>query len=600
MTYPEAMRRLGWFIAALAACGGGGAAGAGDAATDLADGADEERDGASDAPVQAPDAVPQHPLFLAWRASPATHPNIPDVSWAGYRYGEAPLPDGAGWSVIDPTAPPYGATPDDDVDDAPALQAALDAADGTGTIVALPAGTFRIATPLTIRRDQTLLRGAGRGATRLLITRTLADALGPRENSAGQSEYSFTGGFVWVTPVPGLGASWRSTGAPIAVAPALRGARTLTLTEAPPSWLVPGATVLLRQRGEGDPATAERGTLSVHLSGDGDWARDFQADPDDENRNLSSTELLWPVEIDGVAGLTVTLHQPLRFDLRAVWAPELVQLQDVVVGSGVEHLTIETARTTVYPRFDGTVHNHEPGWNGVFFSNAIHGVARDLAILGTDGLALGMRSAKNVTVTGVAIDAPPAHPELAPQHHAFLTAQYSHDNLIEDFTIASIPMHGVNVEGHASGNVWSRGTMNGNFDSHKRLPFENVRTEITIHVDGVYGGSAQQGPLMGARFVHWNIVVTGGFVSGPPTFRGDEATGAGNMAYMIGAPSMMPLGAIVDVRGIDVPQVPYSGQAPRVDYDAIAPSGCVVDVGGTSALPPGNLFEAQRAARLGR
>ncbi len=48
----------------------------------------------------------------------------------------------------------------------------------------------------------------------------------------------------------------------------------------------------------------------------------------------------------------------------------------------------------------------------------------------------------------------------------------------------------------------------GTFDSHRGMPFANVRTDITVNNDGVHGGDASAGPLFGARFTHWNIRVT--------------------------------------------------------------------------------------------
>lgn len=50
----------------------------------------------------------------------------------------------------------------------------------------------------------------------------------------------------------------------------------------------------------------------------------------------------------------------------------------------------------------------------------------------------------------------------------------------------------------------------GTFDSHRGMPFANVRTDITVNNNGRHGGDASAGPLFGARFTHWNIRVTNG------------------------------------------------------------------------------------------
>ena len=99
-----------------------------------------------------------------------------DFSFAGYRAGEAPLPELAQAPSLDASAPPYGADPSGAADSAPAIQAALDdlAAAGGG-VCFLPAGTYRLRFPegasqaLWIRGSGVVLRGAGPAATRLFL-----------------------------------------------------------------------------------------------------------------------------------------------------------------------------------------------------------------------------------------------------------------------------------------------------------------------------------------------------------------------------------------------------------------------------------------------
>src|SRR5690606_21965304 len=98
---------------------------------------------------------------------------LPDVSYAGYRYGQEP-PANVPGPVVDVTDPPYGADPSGEEDATAAIQRALDdvGAAGGGT-VHLPAGTYRVEPPddsravLHIGYDGVLLRGAGAAATRL-------------------------------------------------------------------------------------------------------------------------------------------------------------------------------------------------------------------------------------------------------------------------------------------------------------------------------------------------------------------------------------------------------------------------------------------------
>ncbi|MBC8009630.1 MAG: hypothetical protein H7067_06000 [Burkholderiales bacterium] len=129
------------------------------------------------------------PLAATWRselypvdgydssaANLETDKVIQDFSYAGYRAGEAPIPDVAG-PVIDGTAAPYGADPMGVRDATAAIQAALDAAGHAGGgVVYLPAGTYRISVSkdaqqaLLLEHPNVVLRGAGRDRTFLVNT----------------------------------------------------------------------------------------------------------------------------------------------------------------------------------------------------------------------------------------------------------------------------------------------------------------------------------------------------------------------------------------------------------------------------------------------
>ena len=99
---------------------------------------------------------------------------LQDFSYAGYRRGEAPIPDLAG-PVFDVTAAPYSADPTGASDSTAAIQAAIDAAGAAGGgVVFLPAGTYRLSVPadrteaLLLEKPGVVLRGAGRDRTFLL------------------------------------------------------------------------------------------------------------------------------------------------------------------------------------------------------------------------------------------------------------------------------------------------------------------------------------------------------------------------------------------------------------------------------------------------
>ena len=95
----------------------------------------------------------------------------------------------------------------------------------------------------------------------------------------------------------------------------------------------------------------------------------------------------------------------------------------------------------------------------------------------------------------------------------------------------------------------------GTFDMHRGMQFDLIRTQIDINNDGKSGGDLDAGPMQGRRVVHWNIKLRG---------KND----------LVNQPELMPEGALVGIQ---------SDGAGFVKEPA-----------------PENLYEAQRARRLGK
>ncbi len=517
-----------------------------------------------------------HPLWLTYRASPDTCTNLPNCSYAGYQCGELPLPEPP-TNVINVKAPPFNAVGDGAADDTAAIRAALAAVGPGGATVFFPEGVYNCSGVLFVHADRTVLRGQNRSNTVLRFTRSLTT--GYAANTSGDSSrWSWTGGMIMFCPqskntyLPStndIGATWNDSWT---VGPQLttisgsypRGSRVLTVANA--SALSPGQLVFIRMDNAADLS------LLKHYCGDGEWAQNFDWSASNSAAVLPSNRSVvdWPVEILAVSNNLITLRQPLRMDLRAAWNPRIRSAGALLRECGLENLTIHLARD--YQYIYALHHNKEPGWNGPWFNNAIHCYVRGVTVVDADNGFL-VSAAKNITFTDIRLDY--SSPERRAHHHGTVARAGTHDCLWERFYIASEPRHGIEVESFSSGNVWSRGIMDfGTFDSHKMLPYECLRTEITVRNTGTAGGSADGGPRMGARFAHWNVTVTT------------------NRNHMIGEADLMPRGAIVGVRGctINSPVHPAYGD-----------SGCVVDLSGPSGQSPvpANLFEAQRALRLG-
>jgi hypothetical protein len=453
-------------------------------------------------------------LINAWAVSPASHPLLGDWRRAGYRRGSLNPPAAAGCVI---SASDIGIRPNEGLEASRALQEALDdlGARGGG-VLTLDEGRYVLDNPLFIHDPHVVLRGAGADETTLFFTRPLAHGLEEViEPDSGQSAWSWTGGQVFFIARERLAMSqtvnWNIRaategwlpGPPEAdVAPASRGTEVLLVSDT--STMTPGAMMLLEVDNLHDRRLLREIAGDIAGAQHYDWAT--------RAARIAAPVLLadyatwrWPVVVTQVLSpRAVRIEQPLRLTIHRQTPARLRSLGSTVHDSGVEDLTLENR---LLPQ---TRHNRHPGSNGVCFQ-AVHDCwATNIRVVNAD-CAFVMTSAKSCTLSGISYRGRALH------HFVACRAQ-SHDNLVEDFllddfTIAPVPdsiLHGINLEGLSSGNVFRRGTMHtGTFDSHRQMPFENLRTDITItNKDGMPGGAADAGPRYGARTVHWGVTVT--------------------------------------------------------------------------------------------
>ena len=145
---------------------------------------------------------------------------VPDFSYAGYQNGLTVLPEADG-TIIDVAK--FGAKPDDGKDDSAAVQRAFSAANKIAgpVVIRFDAGTYIISSILKITRSDFTLQGHGAGVdgTKLHFPRPLRHVdssksldelrtyirrLDKRQREPDLnideyfSEYSWSGGFIWV------------------------------------------------------------------------------------------------------------------------------------------------------------------------------------------------------------------------------------------------------------------------------------------------------------------------------------------------------------------------------------------------------------------
>lgn len=565
MEHPTRRGVLGGATAVAAVAVTGGTASAGTASAGAAS-AGTASAGAGEIPA----------LWREFKKTPYTHPQIPYIARAGARSGTRRLPR----PKVIANVRDYGASPDGTKDAAPAINRALAEAGarGGGTVV-IPPGRYRIDGIIRIAHDNVVLRGAGSGRTTLHATKNLTELIGPYGSRYGgdKSSWSWAGGLIWLCPQ----SRWESLTTAIkakawpfegwtgnkrdawetltTTAPAKRGDRTLKVTDA--SRLHKGDLVLLRLADDADH------TLLQHMAGGGEGPQAYTWD--DKTKLTSYVPYEWPVRVTSVRKNTVTLERPLPLDVRDEWDPRLTTHVKALTGAGVEALTLEAVETPQSP------HLLDKGYNGVTFQCAYDCWADDVEVRHVDN-GFGLVAASACTVRRTRVTG-------RGSHHPYFCREGSHDNLIEDFHIArrttpapsGTQLHGINVEGLSSCNVWSRGDMEmGTFDSHRGMPFANVRTDITVDNNGRHGGDASAGPLFGARFTHWNIRVT------------NERAGLMKIDGLAPYSATVGINEVREFDQIDVPD--FSGDLhSRIEL-----------YGTTGVVRPRNLYEAQR--ELGR
>jgi hypothetical protein len=233
---------------------------------------------------------------------------------------------------------------------------------------------------------------------------------------------------------------------------------------------------------------------------------------------------------------------------------------------GVENLTFR------FPPHERSGHLKDLGFNGIYWVGVLHGWIRNVTIENADN-GVFMERSSHVTISELRITGGTCH-------HATSWRFWCHDNLMTDFRVSAMPYHGISSQDLSSGNVWSNGVMeHGTLDSHCGMPFDSIRTNITIlNCDGRAGGSERGGPFTGRRVVNWNIRVGEGKRKGLEPFT---------------RPSQYSRGALVGIQGAEIR--PENAEPwhmpPGLKGTVVVDTGRVPD--------PPDLYQAQIGLRLG-
>lgn len=397
---------------------------------------------------------------------------LPDFSFAGYRFGEAPLPDVE--ITADVTA--FGAEGDGETDCTEAFRRAIEATE-RGAIV-IPAGTYLIRDILWIRKPGLVLRGAGPGKTIIRCMGDLEDVrpnMGATTSGRPTSNYSWSGGFLWVR-----GDLPSRTLAAIA-SECRRGDREITLKE--PVALQPGQRVAVELTDD------EAKSLLDHL---------YSGDPGDTSEITRPIRPLMVNRIAAVDGARITLERPLRFDVRTAWAPVLKTFEPTVSEVGIEELSVE------FPVKPYQGHFTERGMNAIAMNGVADCWVRNVHISNSDsGIFL---SGVSCTIDGLIIESTRPPYQETQGHHGISLGT---DCLVENFDFRTHFIHDITLGYLGAGNVIKNGKgLNLSLDHHKKAPHENLFCNLDVGDGGDIwrcGGGSGLGKHCGARGTFWSI-----------------------------------------------------------------------------------------------
>ncbi|MEQ5787238.1 hypothetical protein J3454_04970 [Erythrobacter sp. NFXS35] len=476
---------------------------------------------------------------LAGNASPPGLPRLlaakqtgPDFSYAGYRFGLAPLPASLG-TVIE--AASHGVIPNDGKDDAKALLRAIAAADRIAGRVTLqlPPGRIQIGEVIPLERSDFVLMGAGSGAdgTELYFPRPLNIVDDParqdelrtylkRENKFEVipdqninflfSEYSWSGAFLLVGPPQDRAVSYdseldrrnRVLADPVS---ARQFARTIKVKDASRlqvgqvvqvQWFsVDGPDSAILRSMYGDLASwndSEAGAAAPLAIGSHHWTF--------ANRPVVAQ----PTRITAINGSTVTIGDPLLHGIAAN-QPAVIAKWEHLEEVGIEGLKL------TFPDNPWFGHHLEAGYNGIYLTGLFDGWVRDVEIRNADSGILtdnaGSLTIDTVRTTG--------------DHKAHYTVHVGavHNVLVRDLVVANPAVHPVSVNTRSTRSVFLRAEVRRDaiIDQHSGSNHQNLFDQLTLHAEPsgaeqtwTYrlwegGGAPYWKPGHGLYNTHWNL-----------------------------------------------------------------------------------------------
>ena len=478
-----------------------------------------------------------------------TPPFLPDFSYAGYANGLKSVPDADGL-IIDVTR--HGAIPDDGRDDTKAVLAAISAANAVDgpVIVRFPAGRIVITEVLRIERSHIVLQGSGAGeaGTTLYFPRPLNQVdkgssldelrqyivqLDKRQKEPHLnldeffSEYSWSGGFIWVQKPDTRAAAYLEEYDPeirkiVDVVSGERGSRSLSVADG--GKLNVGDVIRVQWINRDGPEAGIIKSLygdSYKMAGSHHWSF-----PERPLVQQSS-------RVVAIEDNKVTLADPLLHDVSDA-IPAQIAEWDHLEQVGIEDIHIEFP---VSPYFG---HHMERGYNGIYLTSAFDSWVQNVRVTNADSGILTYNSA-NVTLRNIMTDGE------RKAHYAVHMGNV-HNVLADDVTILNPVLHSLTFNTQSTKCVYkdARVFVTPTLDQHSGANHQNLYDNVTLHVtaretsaglvipvfDGSGAGYWQPGH--GGFNTTWNLklLVTGGAY--PDEVITVQGLAEGPMAHIVG------------------------------------------------------------------
>lgn len=444
---------------------------------------------------------------------------LPDFSYAGYGFGETPLPQSTG-VVVDVGR--FGATADDEKDDSVAVMAAMAEANKVKGPVVLrfPEGRFVLSEVLLIQRSDFVVEGAGRGkgGTELYFPRPLRmvdksnrlDALRQylRANDKRQverarnidepfSEYSWSGGFIWSkSPDVPADLEYAAASGKEQTVPAVSGtAGTRYLSVADGSSLKRGDVVTIQwYPRQGRSSALLRSLYGEEITEIGSrlWENPARA-------IVKQTTRIMAIE----AG-RIQIGDTLLHDIGKDMPAEIARWQ------GLREVGIRDI-ALIFPEGPSFGHHLEEGWNGICLTDVFNGWVESVRISNADSGILTYNSA-SLTIRDI-------------QTEGDRTAHYSvhvgsvHNVLVSELQVLNKVIHSLSFNTLSTRSVFQRATVwkDPVLDQHAGANHQNLFDELKLYIvprrlDGVPtyalwdgSGAAYWQPGHGRFNTHWNL-----------------------------------------------------------------------------------------------